>query len=132
LHWSVESLFGIPFALGSQPTTGYVSFRTYAQAFNFCHRRQEGFSLWSAWEKLAAQSELYPERNVWYREEIQRHTGEPIVCDCTGWTVYCSVFLPDGTYCFVRAATLDEAIERLYQEVEAATRKEPACCWSSS
>jgi hypothetical protein len=117
LLWSMENQRGIPYALGPQPTQGVISFRTYAQAYAFCERYQEHFTLWSDWQRLAAGCELYPERNVWYREQIKTLGGYLLHCEALCGFVYCCVFLPNEIYWYVTAPTIDEAIAQLYQQV---------------
>ncbi|MBA2680537.1 MAG: hypothetical protein H0U76_19345 [Ktedonobacteraceae bacterium] len=120
-YWEVEAGSGIPYALGPQHTRGIVSLKRYRDALDFCYRKQEGYSLWYQWEVLKARTELYPERNAWYRDEIVTMTGGrlpggrlPQVEASGTYTVYGSVFLK-GTHCFVSAPTIDDAWERLYE-----------------
>ena len=73
VHW--VNLFAwedqiIPFAVGPQPSYGQVCFATEDEAEQYAWREAETANLlWNA-QQLTAFSELYPERNRWYREEI--------------------------------------------------------------
>ncbi len=120
-YWETEAEHGIPYALGPRHTQGVVSFQRYRDALEFCHRKQEGYRLWYQWDALAAHTELYPERNAWYRDEIVTMTSGTFPWDrlpqveTSGTSiVYGSVFLK-GTHCFVSAPTIDDAWERLYE-----------------
>jgi len=74
------------------------------------------------WRELAARTEVYPERNAWYVDEIAKMTGggSPIVTATieaaalviVGWHPQVQVIAAAGI-------TADEAIERLYQKVYA-------------
>lgn len=114
LYWQTEVFHGIPLAQGSHPTQGTISFRTRRAALDFCHRRNENYGLRYQWEKLATQTELYPERNTWYQEEILRLAGDMPIVKAAGSDVYGSVFRC-GVHCFISAPTIDEAWERLYE-----------------
>ncbi len=116
LYWETEASHGIPLAQGSQPTQGTISFRTHRATLDFCHRRRENHGLWYQWEKLATWTELYPERNAWYQEEILRLAGDIPTIEPAGSIVYGSVFRC-GVHCFISTSTIDEAWERLYERV---------------
>lgn len=46
------------------------------EALSACQAWCEAVELTEAWQELAARTELYPERNAWYREEIMNLTGD--------------------------------------------------------
>ena len=72
------------------------------------------------WQTLAASTEVYPERNAWYLEEIARLTGDSTPRLSCGIDVS-AVVMTDrfGSNSFIAAAgtTIDEAVEALYQRV---------------
>ncbi|GCE26405.1 hypothetical protein KDA_18890 [Dictyobacter alpinus] len=117
LFWSNEDSYGIPMAVGPRHTTGLVSFPTYAAAINYCHRRWEDDELLYDWKKNAARCELYPERNVWYTQELQQLTGNTPLWFLSLSEVHAWVALYDGTVYSVDAGTIDEAMCQLYEEV---------------
>lgn len=129
LRWDVQY---IPFAQGPMPKQGPVSFSCQAQAVQYCLRDNEECDLLWQWRKHACEQELFPERNVWYREEIERiaclvqHSGfaspHSIHSFTAGAVVYASVWIHfPGDYrrLQVQAPTLDEAIVVLYDLVVA-------------
>ncbi len=118
LHWEGEYAYGIPYALGPQPTRGAISFATYQRAIDFCHRYREEFHVLWHWQQQAAQTELYPERGAWYREAFKQLCGTTPNFDVVADKAYASIFLRSGTYCRVLATTMDEAREKLYTQVE--------------
>jgi len=72
------------------------------------------------WETLAAYIEVYPERNVWYLDEIARLTGDYTPLFSYGIFVHGVVSVAwNGGSAIITAtgATPDEAIEALYQRV---------------
>jgi hypothetical protein len=115
-YWDIEAEHGIPFASGLQPTCGVVSMGTWKLAFDFCQRHHEEFEILYKLGREAAKLEIYPERNVWYREALQA-----LGARCPG--VYggiegvdCCTFVGE-TYYFVRAWTVEDALALLYQKV---------------
>lgn len=69
---------------------------------------------------LATHSEVYPERNAWYLDEITRLTGDEKPRFSCGTDVYAVVIaVCDGNCEAITAtgSTPDEAIEALYQHV---------------
>ena len=72
------------------------------------------------WQTLAASTEVYPERNAWYLEEIARLTGDSIPLLSCGIDVS-AVVMTDrfGSNSFIAVAgtTIDETVESLYQRV---------------
>ncbi len=116
LFWEGEYEWGIPFACGPQPTQGVVSFGTWKLAFDYCQRYHEQFGLLYQVGKLAADVEVYPEHNVWYREALRELGGDCLYVDGGTSSVYGSMFV-GGMHCSVFAATVDEAVARLYQKV---------------
>nr|HET6902326.1 hypothetical protein [Ktedonobacteraceae bacterium] len=129
LHWGDQR---IPFALGSTPREGVVSFEQHTHAIQYCQRNEEEFALLWQWQQYACQAELYPERNAWYRDEIERlaHAGdcplllsrETVDCLCIGTEVHAYIWVHlAGSYQAIRAKapTLDEALVALYEQVRA-------------
>src|SRR5581483_2074284 len=55
LHWEDQR---IPFALGSTPREGVVSFAQRTQAIQYCQRKEEEFALVWQWQQRACQEEL--------------------------------------------------------------------------
>lgn len=112
-----------PYALGEQPTHGVISFRTRREALDFCHRYQETFDLRWQWRQMATKSEIYPERNAWYREEIAQHsTGGPPNISPSVSVVYASVYLHgenplSSFHCAIWGDDIDNAYVRLYEAV---------------
>jgi hypothetical protein len=74
-----------------------------------------------AWQTLAASTEVYPERNAWYLEEIARLTGDSTPLLSCGIDVSAVVITDDrfGSNSFIAVAgtTIDETVEALYQRV---------------
>jgi len=127
LHWEAQR---VPFACGPRSASGIVSFADRKLAVQYCHRHHEEFPL--LWEMAHTiwEQEVYPERNVWYREEVSRllHEHDPH----TYWKndmrkIEDYVTRMEGiVYCFiggtiqavhVQADTFDAALAALYQEV---------------
>lgn len=124
LRWDLQA---IPFAQGPMPEQGPVSFPCQSQAIEYCQRDNEEFDLLWYWNKHACEQELYPERNVWYREEMERLACSVQACSVAsppairnftaGAVIYASIWVhfPDGPRCLqAQAPTLDEAIVALY------------------
>ena len=127
LSWNAQR---IPFARGSHSTRGIVSFAERKLAVQYCHRYHEEFPLLWEMAQTVWEHEVYPERNVWYREEIQHllHEHDPH----TYWKndmlkiedyvtrmegiVYFSLA---GTFqaVHVKGDTFDAAVAALYHEV---------------
>ncbi|HVB20584.1 MAG TPA: hypothetical protein VNG51_01380 [Ktedonobacteraceae bacterium] len=121
----------IPFAVGPRRERGSISFATRREAVWFCRRHDEdSYLLAVTCPTLLAASELYPERNAWYREEITRlvSTTEHIAPDevfihfyssCLYTTAWLVNVHQQGYLALqkVRAATVDELWERLYTAV---------------
>jgi hypothetical protein len=116
VEWQWLLHYHTPYAIGTQPTEGVVSFPTYQAALNFCHRYQEDISLGIKWEWNNADIEWYPERNVWYLEEISRLTHDFVYAYSVGGEAHVGVFLK-AEYCKVHRPTMDEAIATLYETV---------------
>lgn len=121
MHWEDILDWFDPYALGEQPTHGVISFRTRREALDFCHRYQETFDLRWQWQKLATKSEIYPERNAWYQEEIAQHStwGPPNISPSVS-TVYASVYLHSENplssfHCAIWGDDIDDAYVRLYE-----------------
>jgi hypothetical protein len=94
LDWQFEV---VPPASGYWGRSGIIVFPTYADACRWCRRRQENASLLNRCQEQATQAECYPERSVWYREEIERLLRE------TGYHWPCRT--PDGPFLLVVYAT---------------------------
>ena len=116
LQWEWLSDYSTPYAVGKQPTNGIVSFPTYHEALNFCHRYQEDIALGIEWEWKNAHIEWYPERNIWYLEEIYRLTHDRVSLYTVGGVAYAGTFRK-AEYCCVHRPTMDEAITALYELV---------------
>jgi len=136
LRWEDQR---IPFALGPLRREGVVSFAQRTQALQYCQREKEAFDLLWQWQQRACQAELYPERNAWYRDEIERlaHSGncslflsrETVDCHCVGDEVYASIWVHLAkTYQAIRAKapTIDEALVALYEQVTATFMPPPS------
>ncbi len=113
----------IPPALESKPChdpkRGYGSRK---QALEACRAWDEEVSLPVQWERLAAHIEAYPERNVWYLDEIAQMTGgSPLLVTATleAVAVVVAELHPGVKVISAAGVTLDEAIEQLYQHVHA-------------
>jgi hypothetical protein len=113
----------IPPALApfSDPAQGYDS---REEAIEACRAWLEAAELPQEWRGLAARTELYPERNAWYLDEIARLTGEGDTPRLhSGIAVHAEVLVrqtarDNGTEIIaVTGDTPDEAIETLYQHV---------------
>jgi hypothetical protein len=76
--------------------------------------------LTKSWQELAAHTELYPERNAWYLDEIAHLVGDNTQCFHYGLRVQAAIYArcQNGLVCLaVTGDTPDEAIEALYQRV---------------
>jgi hypothetical protein len=108
----------IPAALEplEDPKQGYRRREEAIAAYCAWH---EAVTLPIQWETLAAHTQVYPERTIWYEEEIYRLAGErPKLV--SGTYVFAGVVAArDGVLDAVAAtgANPDEAIEVLYQHV---------------
>src|SRR5579875_696567 len=70
LRWSADL---IPQAQARHACDGdIIAFPTYQQALWWCQRRAETVCLLHHASVAALRSECYPERNIWYQEEIER------------------------------------------------------------
>jgi len=108
-------------ALGlvDEPGQGYGS---REEAIAACRAWLEAARLPVHWRELAARTEVYPERNAWYLDEIARLTEDAIPLLLCGSEVHAVVTaVQDGIEQLIDAAgnTPDEAIEILYQRVYA-------------
>ncbi|MBV9688466.1 MAG: hypothetical protein JO202_02025 [Ktedonobacteraceae bacterium] len=89
------------------------------EALEACHAWHEATTLSVQWQVLAAQTEVYPERNAWYVDEIVQLIGEGTPTMICGSDAIAAVMVwhPSRKLLTARGCTPDEAIERLYQEV---------------
>jgi hypothetical protein len=111
----------IPPALASQPChdpqKGYSSRK---KALEACCAWDEAIRLSVQWNILAAHTEVYPERNAWYLDEIAQMTdGSSTLVTCTiDVTALVIVELRQEVQVMVTVGlTPDEAIEHLYDKV---------------
>ena len=100
-----------------EPGQGYGSCEEALAAYR---ARLEAARVPMHWRELAACTEVYPERNAWYLDEIARMIGDAtplLVCGIEVHAVVIAVL--DGIEQLIDAAgnTVDEAIETLYQHV---------------
>lgn len=126
--------YSIPHAQGKAPTHGTVSFHTRKEALAFCHRKWEEYQLTVKWEGLRARSELHPDRNAWYREELMNYAcSDPIVGRIVD-TTYARMHLWDGTPLEVDGETIDEVYVKLYEAAcqYAASQEEVHLCATPS
>jgi hypothetical protein len=93
-----------------------VSFGTWAMAYGYCQRYHEEFSVLYHWEKVSTETEVYPERSVWYREALREVGAGHLSIDTVVNMASCSTFV-HRTYYAAQAGTVDEAVEMLYQQV---------------
>ncbi len=109
----------VPAALGqhSDVCQGYGCREEAIEAYRAWH---EAAVLPIVWQTLAASTEVYPERNAWYLEEIARLAGDSIPRLSCGIDVS-AVVMTDrfGSNGFIAVAgtTIDETVEALYQRV---------------
>ena len=66
----------VPPAEGDAPASGPIICSRYDEARWWCERRAETACLLHQASVAALRSECYPDRNVWYREEIERLVRE--------------------------------------------------------
>ena len=105
----------------ADPSYGYDS---REEAIEACHAWREAVELPQEWRGLAARTEVYPERNAWYLDEIALLTGggDTPRLHC-GISVHAVVLVrqttrDNGTQIITATGgTPDEAIEALYQRV---------------
>ena len=125
----------IPPALDSfhDPGQGYAC---REEAIEACLAWREAVELADDWRGLAAHTELYPERNAWYLEEIVQLTGgDDTPCLHCGVSAQAVVLARGNDRLEVIAATgdtPDEAIETLYQRVYEWSRRPQAIACASS
>ena len=90
------------------------------EAIEACYAWHEAAALPVQWQTLAASTEVYPERNAWYLEEIARLTGDSTPRLSCGIDVSAVVMTDrSGSNGVITAVgtTIDEAVEALYQRV---------------
>jgi hypothetical protein len=112
------------------PVQGYESREAAIAA---CHAWREAMELLEEWQGLAARTEMYPERNSWYRDEIAQLAGEDdtprLHCGTSAHAVVLArQTVGDGSahHITVTADTPDQAIEILYQRVYEWSRRSQA------
>lgn len=123
----------IPPALDSSPDPGQ-GYACREEAIEACHAWSEAQELADDWRGLAARTELYPERNAWYLDEIMQLAGDDTPRLRCGISVHAvvraashdSVEVIDAT-----GNTPDEAIETLYHRVYEWSRKLQAIACAS-
>lgn len=111
----------IPPAVDS-PANSCAGYQDRKTALSACHAWHEAAVAPVHWDILAAHTEIYPERNVWYLEEMARLTGDGPPLITSSYDVYAvTTSAREGylTIIDVTAPTPDEAIETLYQRVAA-------------
>jgi len=136
LHWQNEI---IPPAAGNWPRTGPIICRTYAAAHGFCERCAETPRLLLDSERLAAEAECYPDRNIWYRGESERLLREAdycwpndmngpffIVTTTSGISAWIHAYSLSvlTMHLHIQAANFDEMWEVLYAAIVAASGNE--------
>jgi len=92
------------------------------KALEACCAWNEEVSLSVQWNMLAAHTEVYPERNIWYCEEIAQMTGGGstlVTCTIDVTALVIAEVHPQVQVIEAAGVSLDEAIERLYQKVYA-------------
>jgi hypothetical protein len=111
-----------PVALEHEPLDPRQGFPCREEAIDaYCAWHEEAI-LPLEWEKLAAQTELYPERNAWYLDEIFHLSGDLPRVACIGKFAIAQVIVEhDGALKAISTGepSPDEAIEQLYQKVYA-------------
>lgn len=112
------------------PAQGYHS---REEAIEACHAWREAVELSEEWRGLAARTELYPERNAWYFDEIARLAGRDGTPSLhSGITSHAAVLVrqtagDNSTQIITTTGdTPDEAIEILYQRVYEWSRRSQA------
>jgi hypothetical protein len=112
----------IPPALDSYYAGG-TGYDCREEALAACYAWHEVPELTKHWQELAAHTELYPERNAWYLDEITHLVGENIPRFHYGLCVQAVVCAKpaqgkSGLECITATGdTPDEAIEALYKYV---------------
>ncbi len=101
-------------SLPFHPRKGY---RSRLDALEACWAWYEAATLPVHWRALAAESEIYPERNAWYRDEIERLTEDTPTLQSLGGESYALVFARAHGVMAAIGRSPDEALEALYQEV---------------
>lgn len=112
------------------PEKGYGS---REEALEVCHTWGEAVALPVQWEKLAAHTEMYPERNAWYLDEIFHLSGDlPRLARIGEFTIAQVIVEHDGDLKAISTVepSPDEAIEQLYQKVYARERETRHACAS--
>jgi len=106
----------IPPALDSfhDPGQGY---ECREEAIEACRAWREEEELDDDWRGLAACTELYPERNAWYLDEMVQLTGDDTLRLRCGIAVHAVVLAAGNEVIAATGDTPDEAIETLYQRV---------------
>jgi hypothetical protein len=93
------------------------------EAIEACYAWSETFELTQDWRWLAARTELYPERNAWYLDEIVQLTGGDDTTHLYRGISVQAIVLARGIDSIevitATGDTPDEAIEILYQRVYA-------------
>jgi hypothetical protein len=92
------------------------------EALAACHAWCEEAELTEEWRGLAARTELYPDRNAWYFDEIMHLAGDDTLrlhCGISVQVVLARQTAGNNTVEVIAATgnTPDEAIETLYQRV---------------
>ncbi len=115
-YWDTVYKWHTPFACGPQPTSGVVSMGTWKLAFDFCQRIYEEYEVLYRLAEMAIEKEVYPERNVWYREALYELGAKSIHAYPGLMDIHCAAFVGEKYY-NVCAWTVEDAIALLYQEV---------------
>jgi hypothetical protein len=99
---------------------GEAGYLCREEALAACQACYEAAELTEVWQELAARTELYPERNAWYLDEIAHLAGDDTPRLHYGLSVQAEVCVR-GKNGLERIAatgdTPDEALEALYQHV---------------
>jgi hypothetical protein len=85
-----------------------------------CHAWYETEELTEVWRRLAARTELYPERTAWYIDEIAHLAGDDpsrLHCGLCAQAMVCAQGKNGLEVIAATGSTPDEAIEILYQLV---------------
>jgi hypothetical protein len=108
----------IPSAPGPLHEPGQEGYCSCEEAIAACRAWLEAAGEPIRWRALAAHTEVYPERNVWYLEEIQHLAGATPMVGVGVADAYAVVIARDCGRSYVLdavGASPDEAIEALYQ-----------------
>ncbi len=93
------------------------------EAIEACYAWSETFELTQDWQWLVAQTELYPERNAWYLDEIVQLTGGDVTthlhCGISVQAMVPARSIDSIEVITATGDTPDETIETLYQRVYA-------------